>query len=65
MAARSIIFAERIPWTEEPGGLQSMGSQSQTRLSAHRTALIILYGDCTCQLCPDCVSLSQWLLEGR
>ena len=22
----------RIPWTEEPGGLQSMGSQSQTRL---------------------------------
>ena len=23
----------RIPWTEEPGGLQSMGSQSQTQLS--------------------------------
>ena len=23
----------RIPGTEEPGGLQSMGSQSQTRLS--------------------------------
>ena len=23
---------ESIPWTEEPGGLQSMGSQSQTRL---------------------------------
>ena len=23
----------RIPWTEEPGGLQSMGSQSRTRLS--------------------------------
>ena len=22
-----------IPWTEEPGGLQSMGSQSPTRLS--------------------------------
>ena len=21
------------PWTEEPGGLQSMGSQSQTQLS--------------------------------
>ena len=27
MAAHSIIFAEIIPWTEEPGGLQSMGSQ--------------------------------------
>ena len=29
------IFACRIPWTEEPGRLQSMGSQSQTRLSEH------------------------------
>ena len=27
------ILAWRIPWTEEPGGLQSMWSQSQTRLS--------------------------------
>ena len=27
MAAHSIILAWRIPWTEEPGGLQSMGSQ--------------------------------------
>ena len=26
-ATHSIIFAWRIPWTEEPGGLQSMGSQ--------------------------------------
>ena len=26
------ILAWRIPWTEEPGGLQSMGSQSLTRL---------------------------------
>ena len=23
----SIIFAWKIPWTEKPGGLQSMGSQ--------------------------------------
>ena len=27
MAAHSSILAWRIPWTEEPGGLQSMGSQ--------------------------------------
>ena len=27
MAAHSIILARRTPWTEEPGGLQSMGSQ--------------------------------------
>ena len=26
MAAHSGILAWRIPWTEEPGGLQSMGS---------------------------------------
>ena len=27
MATLSSILAWRIPWTEEPGGLQSMGSQ--------------------------------------
>ena len=27
MATRSSILAWRIPWTEEPGGLPSMGSQ--------------------------------------
>ena len=26
MATHSSILAWRIPWTEEPGGLQSMGS---------------------------------------
>ena len=33
MATHSSILAWRIPWTEEPGGLQSMRSQCQTRLS--------------------------------
>ena len=27
MATHSSILAWRVPWTEEPGGLQSMGSQ--------------------------------------
>ena len=27
MKTHSSILAERIPWTEEPDGLQSMGSQ--------------------------------------
>ena len=27
MANHSSILAWRIPWTEEPGGLQAMGSQ--------------------------------------
>ena len=28
MATHSSILAWEIPWTEEPGGLQSMGSQT-------------------------------------
>ena len=35
MATHSSILAWDIPWTEESCGLQSMGSQSQTRLSEH------------------------------
>ena len=27
MATHSSILTWRVPWTEEPGGLQSMGSQ--------------------------------------
>ena len=33
MAPHSSTFAWKIPWTEEPGRLQSMGSLSRTRLS--------------------------------
>ena len=33
MVTRSSILAWKIPWTEEPGKLQSMGSKSWTRLS--------------------------------
>ena len=32
MVTHSSFLAWRIPWTEEPGVLQSIGSQSQTRL---------------------------------
>ena len=32
MATHSSILAWEIPWTEEPGGLQSMGQQSWTGL---------------------------------
>ena len=28
MATHSRVLVWRIPWTEEPGGLQSMGSQT-------------------------------------
>ena len=33
MAPHSSTVAWKIPWMEEPGRLQSMGSLSQTRLS--------------------------------
>ena len=36
MATHSSIHVWRIPWTEEPGRLQSTGSQkNQTQLSTH------------------------------
>ena len=40
MATHSSILAWRIPWTEEPGGLQSMGSQrdSTAQTCAHTHA---------------------------
>ena len=46
MATCSSILAWTVPWTEEPGGLQSTGSQSQTRLSDFTyllTYLLTLY----------------------
>ena len=37
MATHSSILAWRIPWTEEPGGLQSTGSQRVGHNGAHST----------------------------
>ena len=31
LATRSSILAWRIPWTEEPGGLQSLGCKESTK----------------------------------
>ena len=39
IATHSNILARRIPWTEEPGGLQSMGLQSLTQLSNTATTI--------------------------
>ena len=40
MATHSIILAWRIPWTEEPGRLQSMGSQESDMTEQLRTQLL-------------------------
>ena len=43
MATRSSILAWRIPWTEEPGGLQSKGSQRvMTEATEHTSAYATL-----------------------
>ena len=52
MATYSSILAWKIPWTEEPGGLQSMGWQkSQTQLNIHPCMLgifeVITWLSCT------------------
>ena len=41
MAPHSSTLAWRIPWTEEPGGLLSLGSQSQTQLSDHHVHFLL------------------------
>ena len=40
MATQSSILAWKIPWTERPGGFQSMGSQRDVteRLNTHTHA---------------------------
>ena len=44
MATHSSILAWRIPWTEEPGGLQSLGLQSWTRPTRQHSTTIAKFG---------------------
>ena len=41
MATHSSVLAWRIPWTEEPGRLQSMGSQNVRHNWATKTSLLL------------------------
>ena len=54
MATHSSILARKIPWTEEPGQLQSMRSQSQTRLSDDTSVCLFL----TFQSYRTCLGIS-------
>ena len=42
MAIHSSVLTWEVPWTEEPGGLQSMGSQSVGRYLATKQQQQIL-----------------------
>ena len=46
MAARSSILAWRISWTEDPGGLQSMGSQRVRMTESLSKHACMSYGWC-------------------
>ena len=74
MATHSSILAWRIPWTEEPGGLQSMGLQSTglqsiwlKRLSTGELAplggAVVLVVDCIQQLLPLSQGSTEHLLK--
>ena len=57
IATHSSILAWRIPWTEEPGGLQSMGSQRLGHNWVTKHTYIFYSLECwssenLCDLCP-------------
>ena len=56
MATHSSIFAWRIPWTEEPGGLQSMGLQTVGHAAAAAAKSL--------QSCPTLCNLRDSSLPG-
>ena len=43
MVTHSSILAWRIPWTEEPGGLQSTGSQMDMTESTYTIFIFLIY----------------------
>ena len=45
VVTHSSVLVWRIPWTEDPGGLQSMGLQSQTRLTLSLSFLPLCQSD--------------------
>ena len=57
MTLYSNIIAWRIAWTEDPGGLQSRGSKSWTKLSTrtHVTTLFLVTWSICCEPFQACV----------
>ena len=72
MAIYSSILAGRIPWTEEPGGLESMGSQRVGHDRATNTVTVTHYpvspvaivSTCSCAFSQselvECILVVQW-----
>ena len=53
---------DEIPWTEEPGGLQSMGLQSQKLLGTYIHTIICDLSIFSCARWPSVFSLEKCLL---
>ncbi|KAI4536914.1 hypothetical protein MG293_013117 [Ovis ammon polii] len=72
MAAHSSALAWEIPWTEEPGGLQSMGLRSRTQLSAHAQTPSLMIMMCSqpavsqllSNIRSQCISHTALVLQG-
>ena len=67
MATHSSILAWRIPWAEEPDGLQSMGSQRQTLLSDSHTHTSPSGALCPTQVSslPEATNVSNHEMSGK
>ena len=80
MATSSYILTWEISWTEEPGGLQFMGRESQTRLkykttttihwiytiySSYPSGIVIYATFVECQLCTDAILSSVNIAVNR
>ena len=59
-ATHSSILVWRIPWTEKPGRLQSMGSQSQMRLSTPVVRNVVTFA----QSCPTLCDPMNYTVHG-
>ena len=65
MATHSSILVWKIPWTEEPGRLQSMGSQIRTQLSEHKPIQALQLGrPRLLGVCPGAPGLNSEAGEG-
>ena len=59
MATHSSVLAWRISWTEEPGGVQSMGLQSRTRRGTHTRMHYVTKGRLCVLGTPPYIALSS------
>ena len=65
MTTHASVRVSEIPWTEEPGGLQSVGSQSRAWLSDYTLTLshLIFLGMSSFLMCLALDPLKSWLLS--